>query len=64
MATTFNPAPFDRYADERHVAARADRDMQEKLYVELVGTFPASDPVSALQPSNTRETNVPLARQD
>ncbi|RYG67613.1 hypothetical protein EON80_13270 [bacterium] len=61
MATTFNPAPFDRYADERHVAARADRD---KLYVGLVGTFPASDPVSALQPSNTRETNVPLARQD
>ena len=32
----------------------ADREMHEKLETGLVGTFPASDPVSAAQPAPSK----------
>ena len=49
MAETFNPAPHDKHADDLHEALAADR--QSKLDAGLRDTFPASDPVSAAQPT-------------
>jgi hypothetical protein len=54
MAEKFDPAPHDKYAADSNEAARADRQMHEELKSGLLGTFPASDPVSATQPAKTR----------
>src|ERR1700750_2236697 len=54
MAEKFDPAPHDKHAAHPREAARADRQMHEDLKAGLVGTFPASDPVSAAQPSKSR----------
>jgi hypothetical protein len=54
MAEKFDPAPFDRYAADTKEAARADSQAHEDLKSGLVGTFPASDPVSATQPAKTK----------
>jgi hypothetical protein len=54
MAEKFNPAPHDKHADEPREAARADRDTHAKLEAGLVGSFPASDPISAAQPSPSK----------
>jgi hypothetical protein len=54
MAQKFDPAPYDKHAADSMKAAKADRDMHEDLKSGLVGTFPASDPVSATQPAKTR----------
>jgi hypothetical protein len=53
MAEKFDPAPYDKHAVNPKEAARADRQMREDLKSGLVGTFPASDPVSATQPAKT-----------
>ncbi|WP_300161436.1 hypothetical protein [Bradyrhizobium sp.] len=54
MAEKFNPAAHDRHAADPREAAAADRDLHAKLEVGLIGTFPASDPVSAVQPSPSK----------
>ena len=54
MAEKFNPAPHDKHAADPHEAMLADREIHEKLEKGLVGTFPASDPVSAAQPAPSK----------
>ncbi len=54
MAGKFNPAPHDKHAADPRQAAAADRDIHAKLEAGLIGTFPASDPVSAAQPSPSK----------
>jgi hypothetical protein len=54
MAATFNPAPHDKHAEDPHKALAADRETHEKLDAGLVDTFPASDPVSAAQPTPSK----------
>ncbi|OKO74204.1 hypothetical protein AC629_35495 [Bradyrhizobium sp. NAS80.1] len=52
MAQTFNPAPHDKYADDLREALAADR--HSKLDTGLEDSFPASDPVSAVQPTPSK----------
>ena len=54
MAEKFNPAAHDKHAADPREAARADRKTHEELEKGLVGTFPASDPVSAAQPAPSK----------
>ena len=54
MAEKFNPAAHDRHAANSRDAALADRDTHAGLEAGLIGTFPASDPVSAAQPSPSK----------
>jgi hypothetical protein len=54
MAEKFNPAPHDKHADDPREAALADREMHTKLEAGLVDSFPASDPVSAVQPARSK----------
>ena len=54
MAEKFDPAPHDKHAADPREAAAADRDIHSKLEAGLVGSFPASDPVSAAQPSPSK----------
>ena len=54
MAGKFNPAPHDKHAADPRQAAVADRDIHAKLEAGLIGTFPASDPVSAAQTSPSK----------
>jgi hypothetical protein len=51
MAEKFDPAAHDRYAANPREAALADREVHAKLETGLIDSFPASDPVSAAQPS-------------
>jgi hypothetical protein len=57
MAEKFDPAPHDKYAVGIKEAARADRRTREDLKAGLDGTFPASDPVSAVQPERSKHDN-------
>lgn len=41
----------DKYADDPKEARTADVEMHKKLEAGLIDTFPASDPVSEVQPS-------------
>ncbi|MBR0830418.1 hypothetical protein JQ596_33410 [Bradyrhizobium manausense] len=50
MAEKFNPAPHDKHADDLRDALAADA----KLDAGLIDTFPASDPVSAAQPTPSK----------
>jgi len=54
MAEKFDPAAHDKHADDPRAAARADREMHHKLESGLIGSFPASDPVSAAQPAPSK----------
>ncbi|MBU6463786.1 MAG: hypothetical protein KGK01_11425 [Bradyrhizobium sp.] len=54
MAEKFNPAAHDRHAADPREAAAADRDLHTKLEAGLMDSFPASDPVSAVQPSPSK----------
>ncbi|MBI5261133.1 MAG: hypothetical protein HY852_04870 [Bradyrhizobium sp.] len=54
MAEKFNPAPHDKHAEDPQEALRADKDMHTRLEAGLKDTFPASDPVSAAQPSPSK----------
>ena len=52
MAKTFDPAPFDKHAETPIEAAKFDLIVDEQLKDGVVGvSFPASDPISATQPS-------------
>jgi hypothetical protein len=55
MAEKFNPAPHDRYAANPAESARADREIHAGLEAGLMDTFPASDPVSAAQPAQSKQ---------
>ncbi len=54
MAEKFDPAPHDKYAADPRDAAAADPDLHARLEAGLIDSFPASDPVSAAQPSPSR----------
>ena len=54
LAEKFNPAAHDKHADDPREALRADREAHAKLEAGLMGTFPASDPVSATQPAKSK----------
>jgi hypothetical protein len=54
MAGKFNPAAHDKHAADPREAAAADRDTHAKLEAGLIGSFPASDPVSAAQPAPSK----------
>lgn len=54
MAEKFDPAPHDKHAADPREAAAADRDIHARLDAGLVDSFPASDPVSAAQPSPSK----------
>jgi len=54
MAEKFDPAAHDKHAANPREALLADREMHEKLEAGLVGSFPASDPVSAAQPAPSK----------
>ena len=54
MAEKFDPAAHDKHADNPRDALLADREMHENLDAGLVGSFPASDPVSAAQPAPSK----------
>ena len=53
-AQKFNPAAHDKHAADPREALKADREIHDKLEAGLVDTFPASDPVSAAQPSPSK----------
>ena len=54
MAEKFDPAAHDKHAADPREAALADREMHSKLEVGLIDSFPASDPVSAVQPASSK----------
>jgi hypothetical protein len=54
MADKFNPAPIDKHAANPKEAARADKATHNELQKGLKDTFPASDPVSATQPTPSK----------
>ena len=54
MAEKFNPAAHDKHAGNPRDAVLADRNTHAKLEAGLIGSFPASDPVSAAQPSPSK----------
>jgi hypothetical protein len=54
MVEKFDPAAHDKHAADPRAAAMADRDSHAKLEAGLIDSFPASDPVSAAQPSPSK----------
>ena len=54
MVEKFDPAAHDKHADNPRDALLADREMHDKLDAGLIGSFPASDPVSAAQPAPSK----------
>jgi hypothetical protein len=54
MAEKFNPAAHDKHAADPREAARTDLDTHAKLEAGLMDSFPASDPVSVVQPSPSK----------
>ena len=54
MVQKFDPAAHDRHAANPREAALADRDIHAKLDAGLVDSFPASDPVSSVQPTPSK----------
>ncbi|MGA2290259.1 hypothetical protein [Bradyrhizobium sp.] len=55
MTDKFDPAPFDKHAADPKEATKTDLLVDEQLEAGLVGgSFPASDPPSATQPSPSK----------
>jgi len=54
MADKFDPAPKDKHAADPKQAQKADEEMHDKLNKGLEGTYPASDPVSTVQPAKSK----------
>jgi hypothetical protein len=61
MAEKFNPAPHDKHADDPRETAAADQEMHARLEAGLIDSFPASDPVSATQPSLSKTASPSLS---
>jgi hypothetical protein len=52
MNEKFDPAPFDKYAADPKKAIEIDRVVDQQPQAGIVGgSFPASDPITATQPS-------------
>ncbi len=64
MAEKFNPAPHDKHADDPREAAVADQEMHARLEAGLIDSFPASDPVSATQPSLSNTASPLLSESE
>ena len=54
MADKFDPALKDKHAEDPKDARKADKAVRNKLDKGLEGTFPASDPVSTVQPAKSK----------
>ena len=54
LGDKFNPAPIDKHAASPKEAAKADKATDNELQKGLKDSFPASDPVSATQPSPSK----------
>jgi hypothetical protein len=54
MTDKFDPAPKDKHAANPKQAQKADKEMHDKLDKGLEDTFPASDPVSTVQPIKSK----------
>ena len=54
MTEKFDPAPKDKHAADPKQAQKADEEIHGKLNKGLEGTFPASDPVSTVQPAKSK----------
>lgn len=54
MAEKFDPARHDKHAAQSSEARLADREIHTRLEAGLIDSFPASDPVSAVQPSPSK----------
>jgi hypothetical protein len=52
MAEKFDPAPHDKHAADPRAEALADAEMHARLKAGLIDSFPASDSVSATQPTH------------
>jgi hypothetical protein len=59
MSDKFDPAPHDKYAADPSEASRDDAETHARLEAGLIGSFPASDPVSAAQPPTTKHDMPP-----
>ncbi len=64
MAEKFDPAPHDKHADDPREAAVADQEMHARLEAGLIDSFPASDPVSATQPSLSNTASPLLSESE
>jgi hypothetical protein len=58
-AGKFDPAPRDKHAADPSEAVQADMEVHSALFIGLIHTFPASDPVSALQPALPSRQSAP-----
>lgn len=54
LAEKFDPAPYDKHAEDPREALGKDRAAHAKLEQGLIDTFPASDPPSATQPAKSK----------
>jgi hypothetical protein len=54
MTEKFDPAAKDKHAEKPAEAQAADKKMHDKLDKGLEDTFPASDPVSTVQPAKSK----------
>jgi hypothetical protein len=54
MTDKFDPAPKDKHAANPKQAQKADKEMHDKLDKGLEDSFPASDPVSTVQPVKSK----------
>jgi hypothetical protein len=55
MTKKFDPAPFDKHAADPKEALKVDFIVDDELDAGIVGgSFPASDPPSASQPSPSK----------
>ena len=54
MTEKFDPAAPDKHAADPLDAALADEETHARLEAGLIDTFPASDPVSAVQPAPSK----------
>ena len=55
MTQKFDPAPFDKHAANPKEAIKVDLVVDQQLKDGIVGgSFPASDPLSATQPSPSK----------
>jgi hypothetical protein len=55
MTEKFNPSAHDKHAADPREADSADLATHARLEAGLIDSFPASDPVSATQPSPSRQ---------
>jgi hypothetical protein len=53
MSSKFYPAPKDKHAEDQKPAG-ADKKIHQDLEEELKDSFPASDPVSATHPKESK----------